>query len=290
MTLVHLEEADHPSPDKLIGELRNTITVYTQNLVNSQVRHSKPFRHLRMVGDAYRQVTSQAQYADGSEGRSVSDLTTQIRHSVKVIADQAEEAGVIVIDTLLSSIWLSSFSRQDMLLCYRTFLDAMDELAREYNVKPAYAGEDLAGMSPEQLAAFSREHARALLHEIFVKLDNRQHKYFVEAKNYMEAHYMDCDLSLHSIAAHIGISASYLSRIFTTAYNMRFTQKLNELRIERSKELLADETKLIRDIGEEVGFLTVQNFMRVFKQRTGITPGEYRLALTCRKSPPPSGS
>ena len=128
-----------------------------------------------------------------------------------------------------------------------------------------------------------RDHAAALLHEIFIKLDNRQRKYFIEAKTYMENHYMEYDLSLNSIAEKIGISASYLSRIFTSAYNMRFTQKLNELRIEKSKELLADDNKLIRDIAQEVGFFTVQNFMRVFKQRTGITPSEYRLALLCQQ-------
>ena len=36
-------------------------------------------------------------------------------------------------------------------------------------------------------------------------------------------------------------------------------------------------------VGQEVGFLTVQNFMRVFKSKTGVPPSEYRSTLP-RKS------
>ena len=61
------------------------------------------------------------------------------------------------------------------------------------------------------------------------------------------------------------------------------TQYLSDLRIEQAKRLLADESKLVRDVGQEVGFLTVQNFMRVFKSKTGVPPSEYRSTLP-RKS------
>ena len=145
----------------------------------------------------------------------------------------------------------------------------------------------LNATAPDALPEVLRSCAAAQLHEIFIKLDNRQRKYFIEAKTYMESHYMEYDLSLNAIAEKIGISASYLSRIFTSAYNMHFTQKLNDLRIEKSKELLADHDRLIRDIAQEVGFFTVQNFMRVFKQRTGITPSEYRLTLSCQQEEKP---
>lgn len=90
---------------------------------------------------------------------------------------------------------------------------------------------------------------------------------------------MDSSLSLDGVAAQLGISLSYLSRIFSEIDGKRFTQWLSDLRIEKAKELLADGSKLIRDIGQEVGFLTIQNFMRVFKAKTGVTPSEYRSTL-----------
>ena len=62
-----------------------------------------------------------------------------------------------------------------------------------------------------------------------------------------------------------------------------FYKNLTDERIEQAKRLLADESKLVRDVGQEVGFLTVQNFMWVFKSKTGVTPSEYRSTLP-RKS------
>ena len=52
-----------------------------------------------------------------------------------------------------------------------------------------------------------------------------------------------------------------------------------EARMEKAKQLLADDSRLVRDIGQDVGFLTIQNFMRVFKAKTGVTPSEYRSTL-----------
>lgn len=88
---------------------------------------------------------------------------------------------------------------------------------------------------------------------------------------------------LDGTAAQLGISPSYLSRIFSEVDGKRFTLYLSDLRIEQAKRLLADESKLVRDVGQEVGFLTVQNFMWVFKSKTGVTPSEYRSTLP-RKS------
>lgn len=90
---------------------------------------------------------------------------------------------------------------------------------------------------------------------------------------------MDSSLSLDGVAAQLGISPPYLSRIFSEIDGKRFTQYLSDLRIEKAKLLLADDSRLVRDIGQDVGFLTIQNFMRVFKAKTGVTPSEYRSTL-----------
>ena len=74
----------------------------------------------------------------------------------------------------------------------------------------------------------------------------------------------------------MGINPSYLSKLFNSAYGKGFGQYLNELRIRQAKRLLADERLRILDVSQQTGFLSVQNFMRVFKKQTGCTPGEYR--------------
>ena len=154
----------------------------------------------------------------------------------------------------------------------------LQELNRTYRGKlGAFApeGDPLTDAYYEQLCAY----LRAAVQEIFTNLDNRQRRYLLAAKKYLGEHYMDSSLSLDGVAAQLGISPSYLSRIFSEIDGKRFTQYLSDLRIEKAKLLLADDSRLVRDIGQDVGFLTIQNFMRVFKAKTGVTPSEYRSTL-----------
>ena len=51
---------------------------------------------------------------------------------------------------------------------------------------------------------------------------------------------------------------------------------LSELRIEKAKELLADVTINVKDIGQKVGYRDSSYFTKVFKRFTGVTPSEYR--------------
>lgn len=147
----------------------------------------------------------------------------------------------------------------------------------------------LYGIGGGDPAVVRKELSDVLKHEIFRSGSVLRSTFFtilsllLAAKKYVGEHYMDSTLSLDGTAAQLGISPSYLSRIFSEVDGKRFTQYLSDLRIEQAKRLLADESKLVRDVGQEVGFLTVQNFMRVFKSKTGVTPSEYRSTLP-RKS------
>ncbi|MFA6644651.1 MAG: helix-turn-helix domain-containing protein, partial [Bacteroidales bacterium] len=46
--------------------------------------------------------------------------------------------------------------------------------------------------------------------------------------------------------------------------------------IEVAKKRLLDADKSISEIAYELGFRYPQHFTRLFKQRTGLTPNEYR--------------
>ena len=95
---------------------------------------------------------------------------------------------------------------------------------------------------------------------------------------------MDGGPSLDGVAAQLGISPLYLSRIFSEIDGKRFTQYLSGLRIEKAKQLPADDSRLVLDIGQDVGFLTIQHFMRVFEAKTGVTPAN--TDRRCRKKQP----
>ena len=90
-------------------------------------------------------------------------------------------------------------------------------------------------------------------------------------------HYADPALSLDSVAARIGASASYLSRLFKREVNLSFTQYLNHRRVSIALDLLRqDSSKMIYQIADDVGYRSVEHFNRVFKQITGKSPKDCR--------------
>ncbi len=88
----------------------------------------------------------------------------------------------------------------------------------------------------------------------------------------------DPSLTVASIAQAQGISPRYLQRILEQG-GVRFTEHLNELRLMRSYEFLADPqraSRRISDIALEAGFSDVSHFNRLFRARFGETPRAVR--------------
>jgi AraC-like DNA-binding protein len=88
----------------------------------------------------------------------------------------------------------------------------------------------------------------------------------------------DPSLTVASFARAQGISPRYLQRILEQG-GVRFTEHLNELRLMRAYELLADPrraSRRISDIALEAGFSDVSHFNRLFRARFGDTPSAVR--------------
>lgn len=86
----------------------------------------------------------------------------------------------------------------------------------------------------------------------------------------------DKPISLQSVADDLNVSAGYLSRLFLSAMGRTFTDTLNQVRVERAKQLLRDKKLTAYKVGELVGIGNATYFIRVFKKYTGETPNEYR--------------
>ena len=104
----------------------------------------------------------------------------------------------------------------------------------------------------------------------------RQNRFIVKAKEYVEENYANGDLSVQMIADHVGISASYLSNLFTTLTGDSLVSFISHYRVGIAIHLLQSTTISIKEIGFKTGFNTPQNFNRVFKRITGKNPGLFR--------------
>ncbi len=93
---------------------------------------------------------------------------------------------------------------------------------------------------------------------------------------YVAEHYSDPTVSIELIADEIHLSASYVSTLFKKSMGIAFSQYLLQYRIDVAKELLVSSREKISVISEKSGFGTYNNFVRMFKRKTGLSPSQYR--------------
>ena len=94
---------------------------------------------------------------------------------------------------------------------------------------------------------------------------------------YIAENYSDPTVSIETIADDIQLSTSYVSTLFKKAEGIAFSQYLLQYRIDMAKELLKNSGEKISTISERAGFGTYNNFVRMFKRKTGLSPSQYRL-------------
>jgi len=110
------------------------------------------------------------------------------------------------------------------------------------------------------------------------KMENVQHSHpkFTVAMDYIRENF-NKNITLQSIADCIGVTPNYLGRLFVAHSKETFTETLNQVRIEKAKELLCDLKLPVYIVANRVGFSNATYFIRVFKRIVGCTPSEYRM-------------
>jgi len=105
--------------------------------------------------------------------------------------------------------------------------------------------------------------------EILTKLSELEDSEFFIAK----------DCNLYTTAKLIDTNTTYLSKTLNTVKKQSFNQYLNELRIRYALIQLKENNKFraytIKAISEEVGYKSVNTFIKAFKIITGLSPSYY---------------
>ena len=84
------------------------------------------------------------------------------------------------------------------------------------------------------------------------------------------------NIKLETIAPLFGYNSSYLGKLFTKSIGIAFNTYVDQVRIERSKELLASTNLKVYEIAEKVGYRNVDYFHTKFKKYVNQSPAEYR--------------
>ena len=96
-----------------------------------------------------------------------------------------------------------------------------------------------------------------------------------ECCQYIETHLTD-DLSIQRIASEIGYAEYYLTRKFRKEMGTRLTDYIKEARLDYARVCLLSTDMSVEEISDLLQFSSRNYFTRVFREKTGKTPTEYR--------------
>jgi AraC-like DNA-binding protein len=83
-------------------------------------------------------------------------------------------------------------------------------------------------------------------------------------------------LVIGDLAQAVNLSPSRLAHLFKSEVGVSPQRFLNNIRLQKAKEMLENGVRCIKEIAAEVGFPSVSRFCRSFKTLYGSTPSEYR--------------
>lgn len=128
-----------------------------------------------------------------------------------------------------------------------------------------------------------------ILEQITTALDTNQkeaslpHSYRQESKaslilDYVKENYIFIQ-TVEELATHFQVSEGYIHRIFRETLDTTPKEYINRLRLEHIIHRLRYSDKPIKTIAAQSGFSCYEYFIRLFKEKEGCTPGEYRRRL-----------
>lgn len=101
----------------------------------------------------------------------------------------------------------------------------------------------------------------------------------IEVQKYINRNYHNEDLSISEVANSLGVSQTYLTRLFKRELKMTFADYLTNVRIKNAIILMRDPYLELYEIAELIGYSTQHYFSNVFKKHVGISPKDYKLGV-----------
>lgn len=179
------------------------------------------------------------------------------------------------IQAALQSRMFQSYVILNVRFAVVAFLESIGASQADYAGRIEQAVKEIHGGEEELFTYFAGMLGLAM--EIRDQINNYQGgKMLKKALDYIEDNFDKESLSLNTAAEKIGVSASYLSAIFSQNMQKTFVEYVTEKRIEKAKKLLKQTEKSSGEIAKEVGYKDAHYFSFVFKKLQGCSPREYR--------------
>jgi len=105
----------------------------------------------------------------------------------------------------------------------------------------------------------------------------KQKKTAERIKRIVDEQLYDAQLSSKAIADSLGLSDTYVSKLFKASENISIANYINEARMAHAKRLLLETDLTIKEIAERIGISNGQYFYVLFRKYFGASPAQFRM-------------
>ncbi|MFF2092487.1 helix-turn-helix domain-containing protein [Paenibacillus sp. NPDC058174] len=190
--------------------------------------------------------------------------------SMDLLMEPAKEDGLL---GLIAAFELPSFiqlsGEQDTRM-----LGLIEELFREYGGSEPWRSTMLQVKLKEILIAFDRLRL-ATAAPAAMPIMQTQRKNVWPIISYIHANYQD-DLTLSDLSAAFAMSVSRISEVIKETTGQNFVHLLHDLRLRHACGLLVSTDMSVAEIALEVGYGSYKTFSRIFHEKKGVVPKDYR--------------
>lgn len=118
--------------------------------------------------------------------------------------------------------------------------------------------------------------SKVLYHYISEQYPEQDLSKIVRITEYINQHYGDADLNIPMLCSIFYLSESTLRRMFFSTCGMTPVQYITDVRMNAAKNMLIYDNIPVNAVAVRCGFASPYYFSRIFKQKTGLSPSEFR--------------
>lgn len=275
--------------DSIRTHFNFTVSIYVGNMISSMNEIAESYRSLKEYSK-YHLFCGNECIIDSEKIRSLSSMTGFFPYDIekklfnslhlcdKKIIQKSIDSFIEYIGKVnyYEAVNYSNQIISSIIKSYNGILELQDSIFKRYLdtdlINKAETLQDISNILSELCSKIC-----FLTEEKNNNLNSQRYTKIVEdIKKYMEDHYSDPNLSLELASGIVELSSGYLGKLFKNVTSLSFNDYLNNIRLEKAKELLYSTNEPASKICEKVGIFNVTYFSTLFKKTYGITPSQYR--------------
>lgn len=264
-----------PKEVRDLASLFNSTVLYSLNTIDEYRKIKENYKEETHFGEkihTYKKLGRQLDYPHELEGLLVQKVKMgDVKGAHKILTElldkifiiECRELSFIKVRVLgICAILTRITSKKD-----ESFQVSSEEIENLYLLNQAQSFKDLCSLTAK------------ICENICISISRRVYRgnspVITKACHFINENYKN-KITLRIVADELYVNLSYLSSLFKKEMGKGFTEYINDIRLRHTQDLLENTNLSLMDISTDAGFDCQSYFTKVFKNKTGITPSEYR--------------